>query len=62
MTVAELIEKLEQMPQDACVLAEGNDADTVILENCNGNEFVRIYQSWNVNFVIGSAGIRKRSE
>lgn len=50
MTVAELIEKLKEMPQDAHVLAEGEDADKVVLEQCDGNRYVRIFKAWDVEF------------
>ena len=51
MTVKELIEKLQTMPQDVPVYAEGEPADKVILEGCKGNEIVRIFKAWNVEFV-----------
>lgn len=55
MTVSELISELQTMPQDATVFAEGEQADAVILEKCQGNEYVRIFRRWNVDFVIGGA-------
>lgn len=51
MTVAELIKQLNEMPQDAKILAEGEDADKVVLEDCFGNKYVRIFKSWDVEFV-----------
>ncbi len=54
MTVAELIECLSEMPQDAYVYAEGELADKVILE---GDTIVRIFKGWDVEFVSGSAAI-----
>lgn len=51
MTVAELIEQLKQMPQDVHVYAEGKEADKVIVEECQGNKYVRIFKAWDVEFV-----------
>jgi len=59
MTVAELIEKLKEMPQDAEIYAEGERADKVVLEgyDSNGNhregwaKIVRIIKAWDINFV-----------
>ena len=48
MTIAELIEKLQEMPQDAHVFAEGEPADRVIHEGV-GN-VVRIFKAWDVEF------------
>lgn len=58
MTVAELIEKLKEMPQDAKILAEGEEADKVAFEDCQGYKWVRIFKSWDMNLVLGSAGLR----
>ena len=55
MKVSELISELQTMPQDAEVFAEGEQADAVILEKCQDNEYVRIFKRWNVDFVIGGA-------
>ncbi len=46
MTVAELIKKLESMPQNVPVYAEGELANKVIMENCQGNIYVRIFKGW----------------
>ena len=48
MTVFELIEILEKMPQTATVYAEGKKADKVIFESI-GN-VVRIFKAWGVDF------------
>lgn len=48
MTVAELIKKLESMPQNVSVFAEGELANKVIMENCKGNIYVRIFKAWDV--------------
>lgn len=53
MKVSELIEKLKEMPQDVDVYAEGELADKVILEDCQGNQYVRIFKAWDVEFVNG---------
>ena len=51
MTVAELIRELESMPQNVPVYAEGKLADKVIMENCQGNVYVRIFKSLDIEFV-----------
>ncbi len=53
MTVAELIRELESMPQNVPVLAEGEEADKVVMENCQGDICVRIFKAWDVEFVDG---------
>ena len=53
MTVAELIKELESMPQNVPVYVEGELADKVIMENCQGNIYVRIFKAWDVEFVDG---------
>lgn len=58
MTVGELKEKLKDIPDDLDVYAEGEEADRVIVEECCGHNYVRIFKSWNMNLVLGSAGIR----
>ena len=62
MTVAELINELQMMPQDALVYAEGESADKVILESCDGNQYVRIFKAWDIDFVLGSAGLKGDKE
>ena len=53
MTVAELIEQLQQMPQNVHVYAESEFADKVIFEKSpDGNGgIVRIFKSWDIEFV-----------
>lgn len=53
MTVAELIEQLEQMPQDVHVYAEGELADKVIFEKSLDGDggIVRIFKAWNIEFI-----------
>lgn len=53
MTVAELIRELESMPQNVPVYAEGELADKVVMENCQGDVCVRIFKAWDVEFVGG---------
>ena len=48
MTVAELIEKLKEVPQDLPVMAAGETAQKVIVEECEGNKYVRIFEPWNI--------------
>lgn len=50
MTVEELIRKLESMPQNAPVYAEGELAEKVIMENCQGDICVRIFKEWDIEF------------
>ena len=51
MTVGELKEKLKSIPDNLNVLAEGKEADRVIVEECQGNKYVRIFKSWDAEFV-----------
>lgn len=51
MIVAELIKELENMPQNVPVYAEGELANKVIMENCQGNVYARIFKAWDVDFV-----------
>ena len=53
MTVAELIKELEKMPQDLTVMVAGETAQKVIIEECNGHKYVRIFEPWDVEFVGG---------
>lgn len=54
MTVAELIEELKKVPQDAIVFAEGEQADKVVYEKI-GN-VARIFKTWDVDFVTRYEG------
>lgn len=66
MTVAELIEELKNMPQDAEIYAEGKPADKICLEGYDANgkhkegfaKIVRIIKSWDCDMVLGSASIK----
>ena len=51
MTVEELIKELESMPQNVPVYVEGELADKVVMENCQGNIYVRIFKAWDIDFV-----------
>jgi len=51
MTVGELKEKLKNIPDNLNVLAEGKEANRVIVEECQGNKYVRIFKSWDAEFV-----------
>ena len=53
MTVAELIKKLEKMPQDLTVMVAGETAQKVIIEEYDGHKYVRIFEPWDVEFVGG---------
>lgn len=65
MTVAELIEKLKECPQDATVYAEGVPADKVCVEGYEKDgkpkegfaTIVRIIESWNIDFICPAAGL-----
>jgi len=59
MTVGELKEKLKDIPDNLLVYAEGEEADRVLVEECHGNMYVRIFKSWNMDLVLGSAGIKE---
>jgi len=62
MTVEELIKELESMPQNVPVYVEGELADKVIMENCQGNVCVRIFKAWDVEFVGRGIEPQKRSD
>lgn len=51
MTVAELIVELQKLPQNLTVMAAGETAQKVIIEECQGNRYVRIFEPWDVEFV-----------
>ena len=53
MTVAELIKELDKLPKDLEVMAAGEHAGKVIVENCEGHKYVRIFQPWDVEFIEG---------
>lgn len=52
MTVAELIKKLEKVPQNLTIYAEGERANKVLVETYKGEpQIVRIFKTWGVEFV-----------
>lgn len=51
MTVAELIAELQKLPQDLTVMVAGETAQKVIVEECQGNKYVRIFEPWDVEFL-----------
>lgn len=53
MTVAELITELQKLPQELTVMVAGETAQKVIIEECQGNRYVRIFEPWDVEFVGG---------
>ena len=62
MTVGELKEKLKDIPDDLLVLAEGEEADKVVIETCENNSYVRIFKAWDMKLILGSAGIRNENQ
>lgn len=57
MTVGELKEKLKDIPDNLNVMTEGECPDRVIIEKCGAYEYVRIFKSWDMNLILGSAGL-----
>ena len=51
MTVRELTEALSVLPPDLHVMAAGECAEKVIVENVGDNAYVRIFEPWDVDFV-----------
>lgn len=51
MTVKELREALAKMPDDLNVLAAGEEADKVVVEDCQGHQYVRIFKAWDIEYV-----------
>ena len=50
MTVGRLKEILKDIPDDLNVFVEGNEANAVCVEGCQGNQYVRIFKAWDVTF------------
>lgn len=50
MTVAELIAELQKLPQDLTVMVAGETAQKVIVEECQGNKYIRIFEPWDVEY------------
>lgn len=51
MTVKQLKEALAKMPDDLDVLAGGEEANKVIVEECQGHKYVRIFKAWDIEYV-----------
>lgn len=62
MTVGELIEKLKELPQDLNVMVGGETAQKVIVEECQGNKYVHIFEPCDMDLVLGSAGLKGNIE
>lgn len=55
MTVEQLITELQKVPQNLEVVLESEKANKVIVENCCGNEYVRICGGIDIgDIIIGS--------
>ncbi len=50
MTVAELIAELKKLPQNLTVMVAGETAQKVVVEECEGNKYVRIFEPWDVEY------------
>lgn len=50
MTVKELIAELSKVDQNLNVMAAGEYAEKVVVEECKGNKYIRIFQPWDVVF------------
>lgn len=50
MTVGELIAELMKIDHNLNVMAAGENAEKVIVETCEGNTYVRIFEPWDVEF------------
>ena len=50
MTVVELINELQKLPQDLNVMVAGEIAQKVIIEECKGNKYVRIFEPGMLNY------------
>lgn len=51
MNVGELIQELQKLDPNLNVMVAGEEAEKVIVENCGGYKYVRIFKPWNANFV-----------
>lgn len=58
MTVGELKEAIKDIPDDLKVLVEGVEPDRILVEECNGNRYVRIFKEWDMEWILGSAGLK----
>lgn len=53
MNVSELINELQKLPQDLSVMVAGETAQKVIIEECQGNKYVRIFEPFDTEFIQG---------
>lgn len=60
MTVRELIKALSVLPPNYKVMAAGESAEKVVVEKCDGNEYVRIFQPWDIDFVCPAKELAER--
>ena len=51
MTVKQLIDELLKLDQSLNVMAAGECAEKVVVEECQGHKYVRIFQPWDIEFV-----------
>lgn len=47
MSTKELIEELKKYPADLEVMAAGERAEKVLLEECQGEKYIRIFEPFN---------------
>ena len=50
MTVRQLINELQKLNPGLNVMAAGECAEKVIVENCKGHSYVRIFEPWDIEF------------
>lgn len=50
MTVGELIAELEKLDKSLSVMAAGECAEKVVVEECEGQSYVRIFDPWDIEF------------
>lgn len=62
MTVRELIEALSVLPPDLHVMAAGECAEKVIVENVGDNAYVRIFEPWDVDFVCPAKELAEKEK
>ena len=58
MTVGELKETIKDVPDDLKVFVEGVELDRILVEECNGNKYVRFFKEWDMEWILGSAGLK----
>lgn len=50
MTVGELIKELEKLDKNLTVMAAGENAEKVIVETCEEQSYVRIFDPWDIEY------------